>query len=150
VQPPFVAPPTDGTRRRRGWAIGLSIGAVVLACAIGVTTITGMGLLLVRVVQDQAKASVVDYLTALRDEDYGTAYGLLCPDLRRATSERQFEQEHRQGPAVVAFEVDDPVFAQEIEVPARIQYDDGAGESVRFVLEQDPSTGGFEICGEAD
>src|SRR5689334_13140130 len=82
VQPPFVAPPTDGTRRRRGWAIGLSIGAVVAICALGVAALVGLGFLLVRVVQDEAKATVVSYLSALRDKDYETAYGLLCDSLQ--------------------------------------------------------------------
>jgi hypothetical protein len=150
VQPPFVAPPTDGTRRRRGWAIGLSIGAVVAICALGVAAIVGLGFLLVRVVQDEAKASVVSYLSALRDEDYETAYALLCDDQQASTSERQFEREQRDGPAVVGFEVDDVEITERFEVPAQVSYDNGERESVRFIVEQDPTTGGFEVCGVAD
>lgn len=150
VQPPFVAPPTDGTRRRRGWAIGLSIGAVVAVCALGAAALVGLGLLAAQVVADEAKAAVVSYLSALRDEDYETAYDLLCDDLQASTSQRQFENERRDGPAVVGFEVDDAEIAQQLEVPAQLSYENGARDSVRFIVEQDQATGGFEICGVAD
>ena len=42
VQAPFVAPPTDGRRRRRWWAIGLTAGAVVLCCAGSVAGLGGL------------------------------------------------------------------------------------------------------------
>jgi hypothetical protein len=150
VQPPFVAPPTDGTRQRRGWAIGLSIGAVAVVCALGVTAVIGIGVLLFQVVRDQAEATIGDYLTALRDREYDAAYELLCDDLQESTSLPEFVREIRDRPAVADFSVGEAVLDVEFEVPAQISYADGSRESVSFLMIQDPTTGGLEVCGEAD
>src|SRR5689334_25144357 len=75
VQPPFVAPPTDGARRRRLTAVWLSIGAVVVLIVAGAVGGVGFVVLASRAISDQAEAAVTDYLGALRDEKFDKAYG---------------------------------------------------------------------------
>jgi hypothetical protein len=151
VVPPFVAPPTDGLRKRRWTAIGLSAGAAVLFCVAGVAGFGGLVYLGVQMLSEQAQGTVSDYLTALRDEEYGLAYELLCDDLQASTSPGAFARNASSGPRVEGFEVGNASLATNpVEVPATIDYVDGDVRTVRFVMVQDTNTGGFEVCGEAD
>jgi hypothetical protein len=148
VQPPFVAPPTDGTTRRRWVAVGISIGLALLLCLGGVASLGGLLWLGVRVVQDESQASVRDYLTALRDQDFDEAYGLLCPPLQANTSRAQFARTQRDGPQVASFEVAKGSFqGDDLLVPAEIDFTDGSASSVKFVMFQDQSSGAIEVCG---
>jgi hypothetical protein len=149
VQPPFVAPPTEGTSRRRWIAAGISAGVVVLLCAAGVAGVIGVGVLLYQVVRDQAEASVTQYLTALQEENFDEAYGLLCDGLQARISPQQFANDNRT-PQVIDFEVGETLLQEEILVPATIEYSDGFTRSVRYVMFQDPQTGGVEVCGLVD
>jgi hypothetical protein len=146
VQAPFVAPPTDGVKRRRGWAIGLSIGTVLVLCLGGVV---GVAILLTRVVAEQAEASVTRYLTALRDANYDAAYGELCDRIRISTSRQEFEaaeSAHR----VTGFDVGGAILSEpEIVVPATVE-SAGGSRSVRYQIDQDDQTGALKVCGEAD
>lgn len=147
VQAPFVAPPTDGEKRRRGWAIGLSIAAVLLLCVGGATGFGGLLILSTRVLSEQA---VDGFLTALQNEDYEAAYDQLCDPLRQQTSLQQFTLEH-SDPRVTGFDVGGAILTEpEIVVPATVQFDDGATRSVRYLIYQDDRAGRFEVCGEAD
>lgn len=151
VQPPFVAPPTDGTRQRRWMAVGLSAGAVVLLCIAGVAGLGGVLYFGIQAVREQAQGVVVDYLTAVRDQEYGQAYGLLCDRLQATTTPAEFQRSFVDGPRIAGFEVGQPSLATpELEVPATIDYIGGDVRSVRFLMFQDTSTGAFEVCGEAD
>ena len=151
VQPPFVAPPTDGTSRRRWTAVGLSAGAALLLCLAGVAGFGGLVYFGVQAVREQAQGTVVDYLTALRDQEFGEAYALLCDSVQANTSPTEFARASQDSPQVSRFDVGQPSLATaEIEVPATIDYADGGVRAVRFLMFQDPSTGAFEVCGEAD
>jgi hypothetical protein len=151
VQPPFVAPPTDGTRQRRWVAAGLSAGVALLLCLAGAAGFGGLIYLGVQTLSEEAQGTVVDYLTALRDEEYGQAYGLLCDDLQASMSPSEFARTSSEGPRVREFDVGEASFATDpIEVPATIDYADGDVRTIRFAMFQDTSTGGFEVCGEAD
>lgn len=151
VVPPFVAPPTDGIQRRRWTAIGLSAGAAVLFCVAGVAGFVGLIYLGVQMVGEQAQGTVSDYLTALRDEEYGLAYELLCDDLQASTSPGAFARNASSGPRVAGFEVGDAsLTTNPIKVTAMIDYVDGDVRTVRFAMVQDTTTGGFEVCGETD
>src|SRR4051812_41971942 len=103
VQPPFIAPPTDGVRKRRWIALGLVAGALALCCAGGVTGVVSLGVLASRVLVQQERAAVSDYLTALRKTDYPAAYKLLCADRRAAQSLQEFTARQAGHPAIVAF-----------------------------------------------
>jgi hypothetical protein len=146
VQPPFVAPPTDGTSRRRWVAVGISVGLAILLCIGGAAGVGGVLYLAVRVAQDESQASVRDYLGALRDQNFDKAYGLLCPQLRSTTSRSRFEQIQRDGPRVASFDVHRGAYQNnELVVPADIDFTNGTTNSVTFVMFQDQ--GAIEVCG---
>jgi len=148
VQPPFAAPPTDGTRRRRWLALGLAGAAVLIVCVGG---IFGIGALLVfggQMVVDQSRAAVTEYLTAIEDEDYEAAYAKLCTQLQRRTGEAEFARSFDRQPKISSFTVLDPVIDADITVPASVSYADGTRETRRFLVDQDSSTGEFLVCGE--
>src|SRR6185436_73754 len=76
---PFIAPPTDGRRRRRGRAwifVGVAIAIVVIGCVGGVGSLMYFA---TRVVINQQHDAVVDYLTAVQAQDYPKAYAMQCP-----------------------------------------------------------------------
>ncbi len=148
VRPPFIAPPTDGTRQRRGWAVTLAVLAAVLCCAGGAA---GFGALVVfgnQKVIDEARSTVTDYLSAIEDGDFDSAYELLCPRerARRGRAEFTLDESH---PGLSSFEVGDPSLAAEVTVPAALRFDDGTAADERFVLDQDSSTGELKVCGTA-
>jgi hypothetical protein len=146
VQPPFVAPPSDGARRRRWIALAWS-GAVALVLCIG--GVLGVGALAVfgsQMIVDQSTAAVRDYLTAVRDRDYAKAYSMLCTTEQHRISERQFATEQRQK-TFADFTVGKPDLNQQtIVVPAVLYYSDGSA-TVRYQVAQNQSTGEFEVCG---
>jgi hypothetical protein len=146
VQPPFVTPPTDGARQRRWLAVGLA-GAVALLCCVG--GLVGLGGLVVfgsRMVVDQARAAVTDYLTAVQDGDYAEAYSLLCDRRQAAQNQEQFTAATEAMQPIRSFTVGAPELTEEIVVPATVRFEDGTTGSLRYVIEQDTSTGDMEVC----
>jgi hypothetical protein len=148
VQPPFVAPPTDGIRQRRWLAIGLWTGFVVLVCVGGVLALGGLVVLGTQVVRDEATASVTKYLTALQDEKYTEAYALLCDREQARVSEGEFANEQLDRPRVTSFTVSRAELSDQIRVPATINYANGTVDTVAYLMEQDQKTGAIEVCGE--
>ena len=154
VRPPFVAPPTDGTRQRRWLALGLA-GAAALVCCVG--GLFGAGGLLVlgnQMVLDEARATVSSYLAAIRDKDYAGAYGLLCDSEQANIDEAEFVNMQERSP-LRSFTVGETVLeslgdGDRLVVPASLQYTDGRSDSVSYLLDQDTSTGAFEVCGRRD
>jgi hypothetical protein len=152
VRPPFVAPPSDGARRRRWLAIGLT-GAAVLLCCIG--GIAGAGGLLVlgnQMVLDEAQGAVSAYLAAVRDKDHAGAYALLCDREQANIDEAEFVDMSERSP-LRSFTVGEAVLESvgdddRLVVPATLAYADGHSDSVRYLLDQDASTGAFEVCGQ--
>jgi hypothetical protein len=146
VQPPFVAPPTDGAKQRRWLAIGLAAGFVVLLCVGGLVGFGSLVILGTQVVRDQASAKVTEYLTAVRDGEYLRAYSLLCDERQAQESEREFVNNNMGGPRVRDFTVGTADLSDDIRVPATIRYVDGTVDTVDFVLAQDGRTGDVEVC----
>jgi hypothetical protein len=146
VQPPFVAPPTDGTKQRRWLAIGLAAGFVVLLCIGGLVGFGSLVILGTQVVRDQASAKVTEYLTAVRDGEYLRAYSLLCDERQARESEREFVNNNMGKPRVRDFTVGTADLSDDIRVPATIRYVDGTVDTVDFVLAQDGRTGDVEVC----
>jgi hypothetical protein len=146
VQPPFVAPPTDGVRRRRWIAIGLAGAAALLCCVGGLGGLGGLVVFGSRMVLDQARIAVTDYLTAVQEEEYGRAYGLLC-EAEQASQDRDEFISAQQRRGITSFTVFDAVLSEEIVVPVDLTYDDGGSGRVRYLMAQDTSTGDMEVCG---
>ncbi|GAA1772429.1 hypothetical protein [Luedemannella helvata] len=146
VQPPFVAPPTDGVRKRRWIGIGLIAGVLALCCVGTVAGFTSLAVLGTRVIAQQEKTAVREYLTALQAEDYPEAYRLLCDRLRATQSLESFTAEQSAKPGIASFEVGAPA-ANSLEVPATVHYADGTDVSYNFQLEQNRKTAEFFVCG---
>jgi hypothetical protein len=147
VQPPFVAPPTDGKRRRRWIALAWTGAAALVLCIGGVVGVGALAVFGSQMILDQSKAAVQDYLTALQEREYAKAYSMQCLSEQQRISERQFETKERQLP-VSNFTVLDPdVNNQNIVVPAVVNYDYGGSSTVRYQIAQNESTGEFEVCG---
>jgi hypothetical protein len=147
VQPPFVAPPTDGKRRRRWIALAWSGAAALVLCIGGVVGIGALAVFGSQMIVDQSKAAVRDYLTALQERDYAKAYSMQCLNERQRISERQFEVKQRQL-QVSTFTVLEPdLNNSDIVVPAVVHYDYGGSSTLRYLIAQNESTGEFEVCG---
>jgi hypothetical protein len=154
VRPPFVAPPTDGARRRRWLALGLAGAAVLLCCVGGLVGAGGLLALGSQMVLDDARASVSTYLAAVRDKDYAAAYAQLCDSEQGNIDEGEFVDMLERAP-LRSFTVGAAVLESfggddRLIVPATLRYADGHSDSVRYLLDQDTSTGAFEVCGPSD
>jgi hypothetical protein len=131
-------------------AFGLSAGAALLACVLGIVSCGGVLYLGYQATAEQARATVVDYLSALRDHEYGRAYGLLCDRLQGTMSREAFERSKRDEPWVSSFDVGEPELTDQIVVPATVHYVSSTTRKVRYVIYQDTETGAFEVCGETN
>jgi hypothetical protein len=149
VQPPFVAPPTDGARQRRWIAVGITAGVAVLCFMGALVGVGGLAVIGTQVVLNQAKGVVSDYLSAIRDNQYADAYDLLCAAQKRQTSEPEFADSFADEPPLQSFEVGEPEAGNDLTVPATLHYRTQTRD-VRFRLEQDRRTGKFGVCGYAD
>lgn len=147
VQPPFVAPPTDGVNKRRWIALGLVAGALVLCCVGAIAGVTSLAVLGSRVIIQQEKAAVSGYLSALQRKDYPAAYKLLCESRQAVLTLEQFEAQQAARPEIVAFEVETPESDNSLVVPATVHYADSTDVRYRFQLEQNRKTAEFFVCG---
>src|SRR5262245_41466493 len=146
--PPFVAPATDGERRRRWWGIGLAVAATLILCFGGVASLVGLLVLGGQMITDQGRAAVSDYLTSIKEERYGAAYAQLCDGTQANLDELEFARDLQRRPGITSFAVGQPSVNEHMVVPATVNYNDGTQDEVRYVLAQDAHTGDFEVCGE--
>jgi hypothetical protein len=147
VRPPFIAPPTDGLRRRRGMAIGLAAGAAVLAvlaCVGGIGSLFYFG---TKVVVQQQQKAVTEYLTAVQVGDYEAAYDMLCPAEQERISRPTFIAGQSIQRRISSFTVHPPNM-NEATVRATVTYADGETEEIRFTLWQDAQAAEFRVCGQ--
>ena len=149
VRPPFVAPPTDGSRRRRTRTIVLSISAAVVALIVAAGGIVGLYLLAEEAIRDEARTVVTRYLTAIKDHDYPSAYRLLCPEQRDATSLDRYTRSFVGQPALTSFDVGEATYSRQeliVDVAAVLRFDSGTTSQVTYEVLQDQSTGEFKVC----
>jgi hypothetical protein len=142
-----VAPPTDGSRRRRGLAVGLAGVAVLVLCVGGLLGLGGLVVFGSQMIVDSSRAAVTEHLSAVRDGDYAAAYEQLCDRRREEISEEEFRRSLADDPPIEGFTVGEPEITDRIVVPTTVEYEDGSSDTVRYLLEQDTSTGDFEVCG---
>ena len=152
VQAPFVAPPTDGSRRRRGRAVLFSVLAGVLVLVGGAGGVVGLVVLSNKATVDEARSVVTRYLTALERHQYGDAYDLLCSDMQASIPRSDFARRAAQEPDILGFTVGDVAVSTNqtaIEVPATLRT--GSGTSTRtYVVVAEPSADvgvAFKVCG---
>lgn len=150
VQPPFAAPPTEGRNARMWWGLGLGTLAAVLCCGAGIGSIAGLAITGVAAVNEQAHSAVEDYLREVSAGRYPEAYDLLCAEIRRQQSEREFTEQVSEQPKVVEYDLHGAgTINDELVVPADVTYTDGTSGRVNYRVIQDTGTGEMRFCGIA-
>jgi len=148
VRPPFVAPPTDGSRRRL-W-VGLSSAAVVLVllCGGGITGFVALARGTIHERSVGATKAVTTFLNELKQNDLVSAYRAQCQDLRQQYTFAQFSEVFADF-NLSGFVVETPeISADETIVPASLRFTDGDIENERFAVIVE-SDGVSRVCGEA-
>ncbi|QSB13178.1 hypothetical protein JQS43_16235 [Natronosporangium hydrolyticum] len=155
VQPPFVAAPIEGRRLRIGVGLGVA-GALVAACC-GVGAVAGGGLLVLgqQVINEQAQRPVGEFVGALADQDWETAYDQRCAADRNTEPLSQFSSRMQALPAIDDYQVgdleiepgDDVFGTGDMRVPVDVAYVDGTDTVLDIPVEQNVETGEFEVCG---
>jgi len=146
VQPPFVAPPIDGVRQRRWLGLGLAAGVVVVLCVGAVVGIGALGIFGQQMVAERSQAAVSDYLTQLQRREFDKAWNLLCPAEKRRVNTTSFERLWQARPQISTFTVGEATIGNTVVVPAQVDNADGSSAALRFPMEQDSSTGDFQVC----
>ncbi|MFI5933040.1 hypothetical protein [Actinoplanes sp. NPDC051494] len=146
VYPPFPAPPVEGRRRRRGLAIGIGAGALVLAIVGGLAAVIGLGTVMTRALSEQVEATIDDYYGALLDRRYGEAYDMQCEQQRRDRTQAEFTAGVTGEEPVVRWDM--VSFSLQTGTAAVDRwYSGGPARQVTVNLDQNTSTGSFELCG---
>jgi hypothetical protein len=148
VRVPFGAPPGERDRRRL-W-IGLGVGGALLAlCCVG--GIFGFGALVVqtsRGLLSEATTVVGNYLGALRDGDYPTAYDQLCATVRRDVSLDQFETTQRDLAPIVSFTLRQPrAQGSSVWVQAQVTRENSLENPDFRLVQEGRGTTALKICG---
>src|SRR5260221_8729252 len=78
VQPPFVAPPTDGARRRRWIGAGIASGLGIFLFIGGLLGYGALSVFGQQMIVERSTAAVTEYLTAIRNGEYHKAFSVLC------------------------------------------------------------------------
>ncbi|WP_250009624.1 hypothetical protein [Actinoplanes sp. M2I2] len=145
VQPPFPAPPVEGKGKRLGWSLGIGAGVVLLICGGGVAALIGLGSSVQGALDEQAQAAVDDYLKALEGRLYDDAYEQLCGQAKRAESAAEFRTRVQGEQRITDWRLGtfDTIG---MTVPVDATYEDGQTEQLEASLDQNTSTGAFEVC----
>ncbi|MEV6601671.1 hypothetical protein AB0M36_33170 [Actinoplanes sp. NPDC051346] len=145
VVPPFPAPPVEGRGRRVGLGVGLGIGALVLVLGGGLAAGIGLVTVATSALNEQADVVVGDYLDALRDRRYGSAYDMLCQETKDNTTEAEFTSEVSDQEPIATYDVGD-LDTLRLSAPVDVTYVDGSTDRLKAYLAQNRRTGGFEVC----
>ena len=146
VQPPFVAPPTDGIRQRRWLGLGLAAAVAVILCVGGVVGVAALGIFGQQMVAERSQAAVSDYLTQLQRREFDKAWSLLCPAEKRRVNTTSFERLWLDRPQISTFTVGEATIGNTVVVPAQVDNADGTSQALEFPMAQDSSTGDFQVC----
>lgn len=147
VSPPFAAPPIEGRNLRVWLGLGVAALSVLLCCGGGAAAVVGLFLSASQAVEEQAQAAVDDYLGAVRNGDYDGAYRLLCSELQRRESPREFARRLAAQPAIVDYRVGDARVNADLIVVAEVTYRGGARDTLSVRVTQDTRTGAMAVCG---
>jgi hypothetical protein len=145
VQPPFPAPPVEGKGKRIGWGLGIGAGVAVLICGGGLAAVIGLGSSVQGALGEQAHAAVDGYLTALKDERFDQAYGMLCQKAQDEQTISEFRTQASGAEPIVSWKLGslDTIY---FTVPVEATYRDGDVRDLEASLDQNTTTGQFEVC----
>jgi hypothetical protein len=150
VQPPFVAPPTDGTRHRRATAISLTIAAAFVVLIGGVVGAVGLVTVTERAIIDGSRQVVTRYLTAVQHRDFAAAYALLCTSTRNQVTRTEFASQLDRAEPITDFTVGDPTISSqtvEFDVPVVVRSASGADQRTYVVIQDRAAAAQFRVCG---
>lgn len=148
VAPLFAAPPTQRDAKRTWIGVGIGALVLVLCCAGG---LTGGWVLIaggMRETRVQAQHTVTNYLQALKQANYSTAYGMLCSELRAGESYSGYIRRHRADP-VTGFTVGEVMDTSSgMAVAATVDFSQQQGVARQFVVSGDATD--MHVCGGDD
>jgi hypothetical protein len=147
VRPPFVAPPTDGNRKRL-WTglITASVIAIVL-CGGGVAGFAALVTSTVDARRTAATKAVTEFLTDLQHDNFAGAYEAQCDDLKQHLSFQAFTDEFSSS-QLVSFRLQEPeIDTDSTIVPVQLTFTDGTQNLDRIVVVQD-SDATYRVCGD--
>ena len=147
VFPPFPAPPTEGRRLRIGWGLGLGAAALLLVCGGGLAALIGLGTVMERALNEQARVVIGDYLDDVNAKRYAEAYDSLCAETKTQVTEAQFTSDQAGQDPIRSYTVGDlPLTSVDLAVPVEVTYTDGSTGQLRAYLGQNRETGQFQVC----
>jgi len=145
VHPPFPAPPVEGRGRRIGVGLGVGGAVLLLVCGGGGAAAVGLISVMTSALNEQADVVVTDYLESLRDREWSQAYDQLCETAKQEESESEFTSRVSTAELITSWDVGS-VDLNGSTAPVTVTYSDGDTAELRAYLEQNRSTGGFEVC----
>ena len=143
--PPFPAPPVEGRGRRLGMGFGIGVTVLVLVCGGGVAASVGLVSVMGSALSEQAEVVVGDYFDALQDREWAQAYDMLCDKAKKDESESEFVRRVSAEEPIATYDVGAVEFV-ELSAPVDVTYTNGDTAELRAYLEQNRSTGAFEVC----
>ncbi|MFC7532148.1 hypothetical protein [Actinoplanes sp. GCM10030250] len=145
VHPPFPAPPVEGKGRRIGLGFGIGAGVLLLVCGGGAAALFGLGSAADDAINEQATVVVGRYMDAVRDRDFTKAYGQLCQDAQDDETQSEYTARMSATEPVQSFDVGNLDLIN-FNVPVDVTYSDGDTDRLRARIDQNASTGAFEVC----
>ncbi len=145
VQPPFPAPPVEGKGKRIGWGLGIGAGVLVLICGGGLAALIGLGSSVTGAIDEQAHAAVDGYLEALKAGRYDDAYDDLCQDAKAGETASEFRTRVEAENKIADWDLG-TFNTVTFVVPVEATYESGQTGELQATLDQNTTTGQFEVC----
>jgi hypothetical protein len=147
VRPPFVAPPTDGNRKRL-WTGLVTAGVIaIVLCGGGIAGFAALVTSTVDARRTAATKAVTEFLTDLQHDNFAGAYQAQCDELKQRLSFQAFTADFSNA-QIISFRLEDPeIDTDETIVPAQLTFTDGTQNLERFVVVQDPDAT-YRVCGD--
>ncbi|MBG0565634.1 hypothetical protein [Actinoplanes aureus] len=145
VHPPFPAPPVEGKGRRIGLGFGIGGGVLLLVCGGGAAALFGVFSAADDALNEQATVVVSRYVDAVQKRDFDKAYRQLCQDTKDDVSQSEYTAELSASEPIQSYQIGD-FNALTWNVPVRVTYTDGDVGDLRARIQQNTSTGAFEVC----
>lgn len=146
VQPPFVAPPIDGVRKRMWIGLGAGAAVALLCCGGGIFGIRTLVTSAEAAWPAEATKTVTEFLTDIRDGRFADAFALECEVVRDGRSLATFTRIYSLR-SLASFRVHVPQATRTdaLSVTADLAYTDGTTATERYIV-QLASDGTARVC----
>jgi len=147
VRPPFVAPPTDGNRKRL-WTGLITAGLIaVVLCGGGVAGFAALVTSTVDARRTAATKAVTEFLTDLQHDNFSGAYEAQCDEIKQHLTLRAFTDTFSNA-QIISFRLEEPeIDTDSTIVPVQLTFTDGTQDLERIVVVQD-SDAAYRVCGD--